>query len=254
MSIFLYKFKDWFLSNEYALPRGEGLFCVRHIIMLLLMFVWIVASYVIFSKHKNFAVKFTKFTCYFMVFSRVFRMVLETVTKVSLFIEVLPWHLCHIMAFVFPIMYLTNTKKFMFPILVVTFFGGLLTFMFGNYYKFEMFTFFDIESILLHFMMSAVVVSVIATNYYTLNLKHVYQVPIVLTLIILNACLGNYLCPNKNFLFLKENALPFNLFPNYSHLYTYAVVVLIIFIITFFPLLFISRYKTKKQQIYYVIE
>lgn len=249
----LFTFTDWLLANEDELPKGKGIFCAMHIIFIVIMCLWIIGSFFLFRKYKTFAHKLTVFLCYFMMISRVGRMILLWATGTESFVEVWPWHLCHAMAFAFPAFYLTNTKKFFFPILVITFFGGLLTFIFGDYYHFGIFTFLDIESILLHFMMSTVVVSAIATKHFEIKLKESWQIPVVLALVIINASIGNLLCPTKNYLFLRENGLPFNLFPGHSHLYTYAILVLVLIIITYTPLFIINHFKNKKENKYYVI-
>ena len=244
----LLTFYDWVFANADALPAGPGLFSTPHIIFIILMGLWIILSSYLFYKHPKFALKLTTFLCYFMMISRLFRMFLLWLSGTATFFEVLPWHLCHLMSFVFPIFYLTKTKKFFFPILVVTFFGGILTFIFGNYYQFQYFTFLDIESILLHFMMSTVVVACIASGYYKINLKDSWQIPIMLVLLIIHASLGNLICKTTNFLFLRENGLPFNLFPGYTFYYTYAIVVLVLFVLTYTPLLIIQLRKRKKPK------
>ena len=253
MSNMLFTFKDWLIPNSSTLPKGGGLFSVTHIVMIVLMFLWIVGTFLLFAKRHSLAHKVVTFCCYFMMFSRTFRIVFETIVGTNTFVEMWPWHLCHVMAYVFPIFYLTKTKKFFTPIVIVTFFGGVLTFLFGNYYAYKIPTFFDIESMILHFMMFTVVVGVVATKYISIELKNLWQVPIVLILVIANASLGNYLCPNKNFLFLRENALPFDLFPGYSHYYTYSVLVFIIAVVVMIPVLVIHYIKKKKSYKYEII-
>lgn len=251
-STMLFTFYDWLIADS-SLPKGSGLYCPTHIVLIFILFGWIVASFFIFKKYKNFAFKLTKFLCWFMVISRIFRMCLLFFTKTNTLVEVLPWHLCHLMAFIFPLFYLTKTKKFFLPILCVTFFGGILTFVFGDYYQYSIFTFLDIESILLHFMMVTVVTSCVATGYFEIKLKETWQIPIILVLLIAHASLGNYFCKDQNFLFLRENGLPFNLFPGHSHLYTYIILVLFLTTITIVPLLIIQYFKNKHKYKYYVI-
>lgn len=251
MSNMLFTFTDWVLAHD-TLPKGQGLFSATHIVLIVLLAAWVVISYLIFRKYKSFALKLTTFLCYFMVVSRLFRMGLLYFSKENTFVEVLPWHLCHLMSFVFPLFYLTKTKKFFLPVIIATFFGGILTFLFGDYYVFAFPSFLDIESILLHFMMVTVVTACISTGYFKIELKDTWQVPIVLILIAANACLGNLLCPDQNFLFLRENGLPFNLFPGLHFYFTYAVLVLVITIIVYAPLI-IFTLKRKKKYKYEVI-
>ncbi len=247
MNKMLYSFSDWLLANEEALPKGSGLFSTIHIVLMILMGTCIVAFYFLFKKHKQFALKLTTVLCYIMMISRLFRMILLWTTATNSFVEILPWHLCHVMAFVFPAFYLTKTKKFFLPILGVTFYGGILTFIFGDYYAFEIFTFLDIESILLHFMMIAVSVACFATGYFKIKIRDSWQIPIMLVLLVGHASLGNYFCKNQNFLYLRENGLPFNLFPNFSHIYTYFVLVLLLLFLTYMPIIVLHFIRKPKS-------
>ena len=101
--------------------------------------------------------------------------------------------------------------------------------------------------------MVTVVTSCVATGYFEINLKETWQIPIMLVLLIAHASLGNYFCKDQNFLFLRENGLPFNLFPGHSHLYTYIILVLFLTTITIVPLLIIQYFKNKHKYKYYVI-
>lgn len=246
-------FYDWVFANEAALQAGPGLFSKPHIIFMVLMGIWIIFASFLFHKYREAALKATTFLCYFMMISRLFRMLLLWISGTNTFFEILPWHLCHLMSFVFPIFFLTKTKKFFLPILAVTFFGGIITFVFGDYYRFQYFTFLDIESISLHFMMSTVVIACIASGYYKIKLKDSWQIPIMIGFLMAHATLGNIICKTTNFLYLKENGLPFNLFPGYTHIYTYFIVLLFLTFITYIPLLLIRYLKLRKKPKYEVI-
>lgn len=246
MHTLLYSFSDWMLANEKTLPKGDGLFSVLHIVLLVALLASTIAFYLFSKKYKKASLKITTVLCYIMIVSRLFRMILLWATHTNTFVEILPWHLCHVMAFVFPAFYLTKTKKFFLPILAVTFYGGLLTFIFGNYYAFKVFTFLDLESILLHFIMMFVSVSCIATGYFKVQLKELWQTLVVLVLLLAHATLGNLLCKGQNFLFLKENGLPFNLFPAH-HIFTYFVLVAFLYFITYLPII-LYLYKNKPEK------
>ena len=165
-----------------------------------------------------------------MLFFRIARMLLLMISGKETVIQALPWHLCHIMAIVFPLFYLTNTKKFFFPILCVTFFGGILTFIFGDYYKYSVLSFLQIESLFLHFCMPTVVIGVIASGWFKVKFSDMWQVPIFLIMLMSYAELGNTLVPGSNFLYLRESGLPFNLF-NAHFFFTYLVLLAIMTIL-----------------------
>jgi len=100
----------------------------------------------------------------------------------------------------------------------------------------------------LHFCMPTVVVGVLATNYIQIKSQDLWQIPIILVMLALYASLGNLLVPEANFLFLKENGLPFNLFGNAHFYFTYAVLLIILTIIFVLIMIFTSKVNLKKEQ------
>lgn len=224
-----FTFYDWLIETG-DLGVGKGLWSPLHFLFMGLLAAWLIAIWFIFKKHKQFALKFTKFTCYVMIFFRLGRMLLLMFSGKETVVQALPWHLCHIMAIVFPCFYLSNTKKFFFPILCVTFFGGILTFLFGDYYKFSVLSFLQIESLFLHFCMPTVVLGVLASGWYKVKKSDIWQVPLFLLFLACYAELGNTLVPGSNYLFLRENGLPFNLFNAHFYL-TYLILLVVITIV-----------------------
>ena len=247
MNLLGFTFYNWLIETG-DLGVGPGLWCPLHIILMVVLFAWIIVSWFIFKKHKEFALRLTKVVCYLMVFFRIGRMLLLMITGKNTVVEALPWHLCHIMALVFPLFFLTNTKKFFLPIVCVTLFGGILTFVFGDYYQYSTLSFLQYESLFLHFCMPTVVVGVLATGWLEIDMKDFWQIPIFLIFLALYASLGNALVPGANFLFLKKNGLPFNLFEGKHFYYTYAVLILILGVIFTTLSLFIVKQKRNKDK------
>ncbi len=243
----LFTFYDWLIENKDVMGDGPGLWCPLHISLICLLAIWLVAWWFISAKHKDFSLKVTKILCWILIFSRLFRMCLLYFSGTQTFVEVLPWHLCHLMSFVFPIFFLTKTKKFFLAILVVTFFGGILTFLFGDYYYLSTLSFLHYESLFLHFSMPTVVISCIATGYFKVKVKDFWQPVLFIFMIAGWSMIGNLLVDGANFLYLMENGLPFNLFPGQSHLLTYAILLLIIAFVTITPFYVYDFYKKKKE-------
>ena len=136
-----FSFYDWLIETGDLGTGLGGLWSPLHICLMVLLFSWIVVCFFIFRKYKNFALKATYVCSWIMLISRIFRMILLIVTGKTSFIGAMPWHLCHIMAIVFPLFYFTKTKKFFLPIVCVTLFGGILTFVFGDYYCYGVLSF-----------------------------------------------------------------------------------------------------------------
>lgn len=241
-----YSFLNWLVETG-DLGTGKGLWCPLHICLMVLLGLWIVVCWIIFKKHKNFALKVTKIVCILMIIFRIGRMALLIISGKESFIQAMPWHLCHVMAIVFPCFYLTKTKKFFLPIVCVTLFGGILTFIFGDYYKFSVLSFLQLESLFLHFCMPTVVVGVLATGYFKVESKDFWQIPVLLIILLCWAELGNTLVPGSNFLYLRESGLPFNLFGLHFY-FTYLVLVLAMAVVFFAPIVIakqVSHHKNK---------
>ena len=244
-NLMAFSFYDWLIETG-DLGVGPGLWCPLHIILMVCLAAWLVACWFIFKKHKEFGLKFTKVVCYLMIIFRIGRMLLLMITGKETVVQALPWHLCHIMAIVFPLFFLTKTKKFFLPIVCVTLFGGVLTFVFGDYYKYAVLSFLQYESLFLHFCMPTAVVGVVATGYFKIELKDFWQIPLFLLMLACYAELGNTLNPGSNFLFLRQNGLPFNLFGDAHFYFTYAILILVIAVLFTSPVI-ISQVEKKNK-------
>lgn len=248
-------FKDWLIKDYNGkVPEGGGLWCNMHIILMVALAIWLVVCFFVFKKHKTFAKRFTYVLCFIMIISRLVRMLLLMFVAKQSFLEVWPWHLCHILAIVFPLYYFTKSKFFVLPVLMLTFFGGILTFVFGDYYQYVSFSFLDIESIGLHFMMPTVVLGALCSNTFKVELSKIWQLPVALVLLVGYASIGNAIVDGANFMFLKENGLPFNFFPGYSHIYTYLILGVILIILFLLPFIFISAKNKHKQKLQLTFE
>jgi len=243
----LFTFYDWLIENKDVMGDGPGLWCPLHIILMVLLAVWLVACWFLCKKYKKFAMLMTTVLCIMLLVSRVFRMLLLYFSGTQTFVEILPWHLCHVMSFVFPIFFLTKTKKFFLPVLIVTFFGGVLTFIFGDYYYLSTLSFLHIESLFLHFAMPTVVFACIASGYFKVKVKDFWQGFVGIALLAGWSMIGNSVIEGANYLYLMENGLPFNLFPGHSHLYTYAILLIIIAFITITPFFLYEKIKKKNE-------
>lgn len=246
-----FTFYDWLIENADVMGDGPGLWCPLHITLMCLLGLWLVVCWFICKKYPKFALKMVFVLCFVMLFFRIFRMALLYFSGTQTFVEIVPWHLCHVMSFVFPAFYLTKTKKFFLPVLIVTFFGGILTFIFGDYYYLETLSFLHYESLLLHFMMPTVVIGCIASGYFKVRVKDFWQGFVGIFLLACWSMIGNSLIEGANYLYLMENGLPFDLFSfmnwEYSYLLTYVVLVGIIAFLSITPFYIFEKIKKKND-------
>ena len=245
---------DWLTKNyEGKVAPGGGLFCGLHICLMVIMGLTLIALGIVFVKHKRLAYIVCYVLCFFMIISRLVRMLIELLVINKPILEILPWQLCHILAFVFPLYYFTRAKFFATPVLFLTFFGGILTFVFGNYYEYCELSFLDLESILLHFMMPIVSLGAIISGRLKFKVDRLWwQLPITLAVLFGYASLANWLVPGHNYMYIEENGLPFNLFGTASHIFTYmvvAVILMVVFMLPFITQKFVLAKRKHKKEI-----
>ena len=227
-NLYLATFLDWLTENLDAFGKGEGLYCTTHIILMTILGVWLISFIFIALKHPNFAKKFGAVLAITMSVLRILRMIIQIASGKYTFVEALPWHLCHIMCFALTIIYFIKPTRFSLAILFLSVLGGVMTFIFGDYYYTNVLTFYMIESIILHFCLPTVVICYIASRKPKYTWKSILEVPIVLGVLCGWASIGNAIFPEQNFMYLRKNGLPFNFFGDAHFMWTYLVMAIII--------------------------
>lgn len=237
-------FMDWLTENLQAFGPGKGLFCTTHIVLMVLLGIWGIAFIFLAKKYPKFAAKFGAILAITMSTLRIIRMIIQVASGKYTFVEALPWHLCHIMCFALTIIYFIKSTRFSLPVLFLSVLGGVMTFIFGDYYYTNVLTFYMIESIILHFCLVAVVICYIASKKPKYNWVSVLEVPIFLAVLCGWASIGNAIFPERNFMYLKQNGLPFNLFGTAHFMWTYLIVAIIVVSVVF-GVYFLVRYLKK---------
>lgn len=230
--IFLFSFFDWLTENKDAFSPGPGLFCWAHIVLMCAMFGGFTALIFVTQKHKLFAKKFGAILCITMVSLRLCRMAIQLVFGGYSFFEILPFQLCHIMCFALIIIYFKKSTAFSLPILIFSVIGGVFTFAFGDYYYINFPSFYIIESIFLHFCLPSIVICYVAIKQPKYSKTDLFEVPIFLLILCAWATFGNLTSQGKNYMYLVQNGLPFNLFPGHHFLLTYLFIAICMCICT----------------------
>ena len=232
----------WFNGDRTNQLPGDGLFCELHIILILVFFLIIIADFFISKKNHKFASKVVLICCICMPLFRATTMLLKLIFKLQTPVEVLPFHLCHLMAFVIPVVYFSKWKKAYPCVMFYGILGGVMTFLFGDYYVYQTLNFYDVESILLHIMLALVAISSFAKNDFKFTEKNIHYIPLFLLLLCGWASIGNYLT-GANYMYIKENGLPFKLLPGHFF-FTYLLIAAIIFFFMYLPFI-IKKIKYK---------
>ncbi len=218
-------FWDWMTANEAVLEPGKGLFSPLHIILMIALTAHLIGMYFLFKKHPNFSKKLIFWMVIVMLSSRVFRMIFRVSVGADSFFESFPWELCHIMCLAISIAYFMKAKKGVLAISIYAMMGGILTFIFGDYYQYSVLTFYDIESILLHILLPTVALYNFMTIKPKFNYSSIFSTAIALLLLVCYAEMGNTIFGDTNFMFIRENGLTFQLTAG-SHIWTYIILFL----------------------------
>ena len=92
--------KEWFNGDRSNQLQGGGLFSTLHIVLIVIFFVMIIANYLVSKKNPKYASILIFICCIIMPLSRIARMIMELSFGLKTFVEILPFHLCHLMSFV----------------------------------------------------------------------------------------------------------------------------------------------------------
>ena len=243
-------FLDWLTENKEAYAAGPGLFCTAHIILMVAMAVVCAALVVVAFKFPKFAKKFGAVLAIAMVVFRLARMITMLASGDYTFVEILPWHLCHITCFLLAIIYFVKPTKYIsLPILCMAILGGTMTFIFGDYYYINTVSFYMLESIFLHFCLNAVVICYIASRKPKYNWVDILLVPVWLGVMCGWSSLGNFCNPGHNYMYIQESGLPFTFFPNAHFLWDYLIIGLILIALcalAYFTFYIIKKHKQKQ--------
>jgi hypothetical protein len=255
-------FWDWMVANPDALGTGAGLFGWSHFVTFFIIIAVIAGLSFAFYYHRTFARRFVLVMGIFMVTSRVFRMIFRTIVlwhgTITLAEELIPWNLCHIMCFLlgFALIFHNPDKQHgrTYKILVTmvswyALIGGMLVFMFGNYYEFSIMSYYDIESILLHIFLPVGWLYFLAIRQMEFSYTSILCVMAGMFLlwgygIIGNAWLVPY-NPKANIMFVHYNGLPFSFYPRAHFLWTYATMAAAGYLIAFISLFVKRKLKHK---------
>lgn len=235
--------QEWFNGNRSNQTLGGGLFSSLHLILIALFFILIIVNFIISKKNHKYASIIIFVCCIVMPISRIIRMIMEVSFSLKTPIEILPFHLCHLMSFIIPLVYFIKFKKAYPCVMFYGFLGGFMTFLFGNYYAYNVLNFYDIESIILHTMLALTATSSLAKGDFSFKSNNIHYIIIFLLLLCCWASVGNYLT-NSNYMYIKENGLPFKLLPGHF-LLTYLLIAFIVFSLMYLPSI-IKHFKNKK--------
>lgn len=230
----LKKFFLYFNDNGYVSTfsdgLGEGAFGYRHFIWIGLVLVLSVGGYYYFKKHPNIEKKVVLLMILSLFFVRLFHQTARAILGVeSPWTQAFPFHMCTVLTFLLPLTVFFKWDKIKTPVYVLSIMGGVITLLMGDYFGDRFLTFWTLEGMSAHTILILVPIYEIAANKFELNFRKSWQVLIGILVLMGWATLANevfYVGLNPNYMYLKENALPFG---NDQNFFLFYILIFFIF-------------------------
>jgi len=214
---FLKKFFTQSNDNDYLislLGKGEGSFGYRHFIWIAVSIILGILLYQLFKRHK-------KVGKWFIVIAAIslfsYRLINQTYRAIegleNPWYAAIPFHLCTVMTFVLPVIALLDVKKLKSAIYGASIMGGVITIIFGEYFDYKFINLSNLEGMIAHMLLIYIPLADIAIDNFHFEFKDWWKTTACMGICCLWATLGNLVIfkgYDKNFMYLRKNALPFN--------------------------------------------
>lgn len=216
--------KDWLMKfftylndngnySSFSDGLGEGEFGWRHLIWIGLVILLGIIGFHYFKKHPK-KERITVLILVIALFS--FRLTNQTVRAFlgveKPWTEAFPFHMCTVLTFLLPLTIVFKWEKIKTPVYVLSMMGGIITLLIGDYFSDRFMTIFTLEGMSAHTILILVPIYESAAGRFSLNIKNAWQVIVGILILMGWATLANevfFVDYNPNYMYLKENALPF---------------------------------------------
>ncbi|PKK97443.1 MAG: hypothetical protein CVV58_01200 [Tenericutes bacterium HGW-Tenericutes-3] len=213
----LKKFFLYFNDNGYVSTfsdgLGEGSFGGRHFIWMGIVLFLSIGGFYFFKKYPNYEKKMVLIIVLSLFFVRLFHQTTRAIIGVeSPWTQAFPFHMCTVLTFLLPLTVIFHWDIIKTPVYVLSIMGGVITLLMGDYFGDRFLTFWTLEGMSAHTILIIVPIYEIAANKFELNIKKSWQVFIGILILMGWATLANevfYVDLDPNYMYLKENALPF---------------------------------------------
>lgn len=202
-------FADWFFGHHEALGQGPGTFSVYHYCFIGFCCVVAILAF-IYGKYRNRerTELFVKASCIYLLIDRTIRIMLLFAAGEIDWTGLIPFHLCHISAYLIPICYLCRSKIAFPGVAFCGMAGGFLTVSFGDYFERAVPSFMDIESIIMHLLIYSIPIILLANGSLRLKKRDALGFWCTIHILASWGLLGNYwLGRENNFMYLMNNGM-----------------------------------------------
>lgn len=240
-----------FFNNSYSDGLGEGTFGYRHLIWVVATIVCIFVFYFLFKKHKKagriFICVVSGAIFLFRLSITIHRIIIKLYDPV---LTALPWHMCSLLAFLLPIVLIFDLKIFKTAIYSTSIMGGFITLALGDYFDHAFINIYLWESMITHSMLIILPLIDVAIGKFKFEIKNLWQAILGLLFFMGWATLANDLIfkgVGLNYMYLKYNALPFEI-PN-IHFFVIYVALTLVFLAILFGAPHLHRKILKRKEL-----
>lgn len=153
------------------------------------------------------------------------------------FWRIIPFHQCGVMGIVLPIVVLLNIEKLKMPIYTISMMGAFATIAFGEYFTSKFVTFYSIEGIISHSLLTIIPLIEIASGKFSLDIKKSWSVFVGMLVLMGWASLGNFVffrSYDTNYMYLRKSGFPDGFGGDYYFL-MYVIIFFLVFLCMFLP-------------------
>lgn len=204
--------EEFFAITEVGVDN-MNMFGLNYILWIVIPLILLVPLFFIFRKYQNFGKKALLVIAIYLL---AVRLIKNIVFKAWLWDEgwhnVVPFQLCGVLIYILPFTIFFNTKKlnaFLYPLAIL---GGFVMILYPDWvFNGGNMSFNKLESLFAHIFLFYIPILQLAVGNFKFNIKDIWKPLVALAALAGYAHIGNLLIPNRNFMFLVENPLPFDL-------------------------------------------
>lgn len=246
---FFFYFNDNGYVSTFSDGLGEGAFGYRHLIWGLLVIILSVGGYLFFKKYPLKEKKVVLFLIISLFTVRLFHQTTRAIIGAeSPWTQAFPFHMCTVLTFLLPLTVFFHWDKIKTPVYVLSIMGGVITLLMGDYFSDQFLTFWTLEGMSAHTILILVPIYEIAAQRFNLDIKKSWEVLVGILVLMAWATLANevfYADLNANYMYLKENALPFG---NDQNFFLFYILIFFLFFGCIYGLPALSQWKKRQPQ------
>ena len=257
-------FIDWFIKffayfndngyvSTYSDGLGEGEYGWRHLVWIGLVICFGIVGFIYFQKHPKTEKKVVLTLVISLFLVRFSHQTIRAIIGAEVpWTRAFPFHMCTVLTFLLPLTIIFQWNKIKTPVYVLSIMGGVITLLIGDYFSDKFMTFSTLEGMSAHTILILVPIFEVASKRFSLDIKNAWQVIVGILVLMIWATIANevfFVNYDPNYMYLKENALPFG---DEKTFFIYYVIIFFVMLSSIYGFPRLKSYlcqKTKRHEI-----